>query len=189
MHTKPEQQRLQEFQPQNFQHAYALNRTEVEIGNRVKRFPKFCRNLQIRCGKFRQPMHVKDLQTKCKKDPKSWRSHQDTNMIFLNVCPESDDLWWKFPKDRLCYFLYEHCEMSAKLHLLRMWVYVFSCMMVLWKVLLRQWRLWGPAAAIRWRNHRRFVAADHWRRAEGGRGGLIMPKRGLIPTICLLSTV
>ena len=63
------------------------------------------------------------------------------------------------------------------------------CVMGLWKVLLHQWWLWGPAAAIRWRNHRRFVAADHWRRAEGGRGGLIMPNQGLIPTICLLSTV
>ena len=135
------------------------------------------------------PTSVKDLLTKRKKVPKSWRSHQDTNMIFLKVCPESNGLCWKFPKDRLCYFLFEHYEGSAKLHLLRMSVCLFLCMMGIWKVLLHQWWLWGPAAAIRWRNHRRFVAADHWRRAEGGRGGLIMPKQGLIPTICLLSTV
>ena len=71
------------------------------------------------------PTSVKDLLTKRKKVPKSWRSHQDTNMIFLKVCPESNDLCWKFPKDRLCYFLCEHYEMSAKLHLLRMSVCLF----------------------------------------------------------------
>ena len=97
------------------------------------------------------------------------KSSRCTNMIFLNVCPESNDLWWKFPKDRLCYFLYEHCEMSAKLHLLRMWV-CLSCMMVIWKVLLRQWWLWGPAAAIRLEKSSKICGGRSLKAGRGRQG-------------------
>ena len=144
--------------------------------------------MYTRCGKIRQPVHVKDLLTKCKKD------HNHGEVIRIPTW-----YFWKFVQSQITFD-----ESSPKTDYVIFFMsivkcqqnciywgcgYVFSCMMGIWKVLLHQWWLWGPAAAIRWRNHRRFVAADHWRRAEGGRGGLIMPKRGLIPTICLLSTV